>query len=384
MEKRWIESKTLFTKQQETIENIKNTLKREITLLVEEYDLTEQDMHYLNEFIQDKVNLFRYLRKNNNNVDTCLSLLLDTIKWRIRHDVDRIDPSHFQHQKKLVYFHKTDKLNRPIVIIHLSELSLDDTDPTEQLTPLIIFVLESIRKLIYKMFRGDDPVFETVLLVDFKDASSLPVDRNLFKSLLSLLRKYPGMIGTVQLVHFSWVYQGLWQMCKLILSEEAKSKVNFPKEQELKDLIEPENLLKEFGGQDRLEWSENDDLFGCYDDKLSRRNSNSSIYYDARTTLSRSASFTALTPISLKKTLSMQKLTVGIQDLFTTNAGETLRDEESGWIKLAQRTIKKIKGHRRTFYWILACVLFRNGIQQVFQQVLLLIISRQWRRLLNK
>lgn len=33
-------------------------------------------------------------------------------------------------------------------------------------------------------------------------------------------------------------------MCKLVLSEEAKLKVNFPKLHELQELIEPKDILK--------------------------------------------------------------------------------------------------------------------------------------------
>lgn len=50
------------------------------------------------------------------------------------------------------------------------------------------------------------------------------------------------MTGAVNLINFGWMYQGLWQMCKLALSEEAKSKVNFPKVKDLKAIIDEENL----------------------------------------------------------------------------------------------------------------------------------------------
>lgn len=51
------------------------------------------------------------------------------------------------------------------------------------------------------------------------------------------------MTGTVNLINFGWMYQGLWQMCKLVLSEEAKSRVNFPKVKNLKTFIDEDNLL---------------------------------------------------------------------------------------------------------------------------------------------
>lgn len=51
------------------------------------------------------------------------------------------------------------------------------------------------------------------------------------------------MTGTVNLINFGWMYQGLWQMCKLVLSNEAKAKVNFPKLKDLPILIEKHDIV---------------------------------------------------------------------------------------------------------------------------------------------
>lgn len=51
------------------------------------------------------------------------------------------------------------------------------------------------------------------------------------------------MTGTVNLINFGWMYQGLWQMCKLVLSNEAKAKVNFPKLKDLPTLIEKQDIV---------------------------------------------------------------------------------------------------------------------------------------------
>lgn len=83
----------------------------------------------------------------------------------------------------LVYFHKTDKVNRPILIINLAHLpkAPAGADVSEYLTPLVIFVLETARLLLWdacqeRMKAGvENPmVLETLVLVDFKDANSLP------------------------------------------------------------------------------------------------------------------------------------------------------------------------------------------------------------------
>lgn len=52
------------------------------------------------------------------------------------------------------------------------------------------------------------------------------------------------MVGTVNLIHFGWVYQGLWQMCKLVLSNEAKAKVKFSTPKELQEYIDEQDLIR--------------------------------------------------------------------------------------------------------------------------------------------
>lgn len=92
--------------------------------------------------------------------------------------------------------------------------------------------------------------------------------------------RFPGFFGSIYIMNFGWMYQGLWQMVKLLLSERAKSKVNFPSAQEVKQYIHEDsllqgkipldmclesNLLLELGGNDPYEWSlENDMILQDY------------------------------------------------------------------------------------------------------------------------
>lgn len=56
--------------------------------------------------------------------------------------------------------------------------------------------------------------------------------------------KYPAMVGSVIVLNFGWMYQGIWQMIKLILTENAKQKISFPKPAELANLIDREDILQ--------------------------------------------------------------------------------------------------------------------------------------------
>lgn len=63
-------------------------------------------------------------------------------------------------------------------------------------------------------------------------------------SFIQLLRRYPSSTGTVCLLNFGWMYQGLWQMIKLLLSEQAKKRVCFPKVSDLACFIDDQELLE--------------------------------------------------------------------------------------------------------------------------------------------
>ncbi|CEP16569.1 hypothetical protein [Parasitella parasitica] len=471
--KRHIENNELYRQHERTIESIHSAVQRETPHLIHEFDLSIQEVNALNDFIDDKATLFRFLRKNNYSLPTALSLLLDTIRWRIIADIDNIRiPSVADDflAEPLVYFHKFDKYHRPILIVNLEYLpkAPAGTDVSEYLTPLVIFVLETARLLLWDKSQErikanvENPlILETLVLVDFKDASSLPTDIGLLKSFVTLLRRYPGMTGTVNLINFGWMYQGLWQMCKLVLSNEAKAKVNFPKLKDLAELIEQQDIVIELGGLDTYQWDLASDVYyakyrqGLWPTPaISRRSSCSSIYHDTHTSpllsmtstgeklarppssfslystplasLSPVASHTNLASVAKAySNLSLQsKLGNGMPprfrttlkqlgDMMTTTSAssqygqgvpsgilsEKLQAVQNSSISnsnprrspnwalrllsqfetttryVALKLIKKLIRYRGTVYWMVACILLRNGVQELLQHVFLIMME---------
>lgn len=55
--------------------------------------------------------------------------------------------------------------------------------------------------------------------------------------------RYPGFVGSVYILNYGWMYSGLWQMIKLLLSEDAKSRISFPSTAEVLNYISSESLL---------------------------------------------------------------------------------------------------------------------------------------------
>ncbi|KAI8647417.1 CRAL-TRIO domain-containing protein [Parasitella parasitica] len=470
--KRHIENNELYRQHERTIESIHSAVQREVPHLIHEFDVSIQEVDALNDFIDDKATLFRFLRKNNYSLPTALSLLLDTIRWRIIADIDNIRiPSVADDflNKPLVYFHKYDKAGRPILIINLEHLpkAPASIDASEYLTPLVVFVLETARLLLWdkcqeriKANVKNPMILETLVLVDFKDASSLPTDIGLLKSFVTLLRRYPGMTGTVNFINFGWMYQGLWQMCKLVLSNEAKAKVNFPKLKDLTELIEQQDIVIDLGGLDTYQWDlATDDYYAKYRQELlptpaiSRRSSSSTIYYDTHTSpllsmkstgekiarppssfslyntplasLSPVASHTNLASVAKAySNLSLQsklgnsmpprfRTTLKqLGDMMTTSASSQFEEGVPSWIlseklqavqnssnngsnskrssswvlKLMSKfettaryvtlkLIKKLIRYRGTVYWMVACILLRNGVQELLQHVFLIMME---------
>lgn len=127
---------------------------------------------------------------------------MDTIRWRIIADIDNIRIPSVANDflaEPLVYFHKTDKVNRPILMVNLAYLpkAPASTDVSEYLTPLVIFVLETARLLLWDTCQEriksnvENPmILETLVLVNFKDANSLPTVSNMFDLFILRLCMY--------------------------------------------------------------------------------------------------------------------------------------------------------------------------------------------------
>lgn len=54
MDKRHTENNKLYKEHENKVDNIKSTLKKEVTIIAEEYELTAESLNDLDDFVQDK------------------------------------------------------------------------------------------------------------------------------------------------------------------------------------------------------------------------------------------------------------------------------------------------------------------------------------------
>lgn len=155
----------------------------------ERYRLTD-DLYTL-------VTLFRFLLRNGYSLPTTLSLVLGNIRWRIKHNIDSLAYANLPSQlfeNPFVFFHKQDKLQRPVLVINVQYLpKFDSNEFADQLRPFMILMMEMGRKLTRDITkvreeRGDDLplVQDLVIIVNLANAGRVPMVRPNFGFIFSM------------------------------------------------------------------------------------------------------------------------------------------------------------------------------------------------------
>lgn len=206
------------------------------------------------------VSIFRFLKDTEFNQDKTIERLLDTIQWRIENRVGRmtyrsIAPEFFE--SPFAFFYKEDLIGRPVAVIQMRFFP-KFKDKTKTLAyymqPFACLVMEMARQITRDLTRKneidqvtDKPVLvsQIAIVIDITKAPFVPIDSNLIQMLLNINNsRFPGFVGSVYVMNFGWMYQGIWQVVKLVLSEQAKARVSFTTAQEMKEIIGQDNLLR--------------------------------------------------------------------------------------------------------------------------------------------
>ncbi|ORZ15103.1 hypothetical protein BCR42DRAFT_416415 [Absidia repens] len=255
--------------------------------------LPQPDLAFALDFVQDHVTLFRFLDDCDFDESMAYGEIMDTVFWRRDTKIDQlawdtIHPGFYvcDHQPTFAFFNKQDRFERPVVVVRMrhfpnfGELALSDTIPQ-----FACLVMEIARKWTLELTRRnelkrshdsntntlyyDSPlvlVSQIVVIIDISKSPMIPLEKRLIQELQTVTDdRFPGFFGSIYVMNFGWIYQGLWQMVKLMLSESAKSKINFPSVNEVKECI-PKKIFYEVNptkkkkvcqtrGTDDYEWT---------------------------------------------------------------------------------------------------------------------------------
>ncbi|KAG0171563.1 hypothetical protein DFQ28_000821 [Apophysomyces sp. BC1034] len=241
-----------YKQHRETLNGLEMKLRQDLDTL----GVGEDDLVHAREYIKDHVTLFRFLRDSNFVEQAAQARLMDTILWRINESIPNLTWHSLANEfysEGFAFFHKEDKLGRPVAIIRMRHFpKFRDKPLSDYMRPFACFVMEIARKLTWAQTcekNGSFVVSQIAVIINIDKAPFVPVDAQLISDIKEIVNeRFPGSIGSVYVMNFGWMYQGMWQMVKLLLSEQAKSRVNFPSTKEIKQIVDNENLLKGIRG----------------------------------------------------------------------------------------------------------------------------------------
>ncbi|KAG0361722.1 CRAL-TRIO domain-containing protein [Gamsiella multidivaricata] len=287
-------------------------------LVQQQYPPHHPSHHIATNYLNDRITLFRFLKKANYALPEAYNLVDANVAWRIAAECDHISPRDMEDNplwiNGLVQLRGQDRYGHPVITIRLRKYvpapqqEYSDTGEAEEndrfleYKRYIIFVLECTRKLLWESSRRQPPEdhsLQASLILDLQGASVSDLDHQMISYTIDLLKhRYPSCFAQVYVLNYSWVFGGIWQMLKRALPETARARVSFPSSvNELHDHFDLQELSTDFGGTDAYEYDpETCEIFhyfgypmlslqsGTPTSSLSRVNSCDSIYFDAIST----------------------------------------------------------------------------------------------------
>lgn len=139
-------------------------------------------------------------------------------------------------------------------MINLQSLERVDSTSLDECREYIVGCMESVRRLLAQAYReekkGDDVVpLQMTIAFSLEKSGMANLELELLPFLLDLLKNhFPGMVGAVFVLHYSWVHAGMWGLAKRVLPQQALDKIVFPSKDGLIEFFDEEHLPRPFGG----------------------------------------------------------------------------------------------------------------------------------------
>ncbi|KAG0217119.1 hypothetical protein BGX31_000345, partial [Mortierella sp. GBA43] len=243
-------------------------------LVQQQYPAQHPSHDVATSYLNDRITLFRFLKKANFALPEAYNLVDANLAWRIASQCDHITPRDMDDNplwdNGLVQVRGQDRYGHPLITIRLGkytpapQASYSDTDDASKDRFLdykryIIFVLECTRKLLWESSRrmpSEEHALQATLILDLQGASVSDLDHQLITYTMELLKhRYPSCVAQVYVLNYSWVFGGIWQMLKRALPESARARVSFPSSnKELYEHFDREELSTDFGGLDTYQY----------------------------------------------------------------------------------------------------------------------------------
>jgi hypothetical protein len=188
-------------------------------LVQQQYPPTDPAYGIATAYLNDRITLFRFLKKASYVLPDAYNLVVANLSWRIDARCDHITPSDLEANalwmNGLVQLKGQDRYGHPLMTIRLGKYVSapsqedDGNDTTEadaqqsdrflEYKRYIIFALECTRKLLWESSRRHAPeehALQATLLLDLQGASVSDLDHQLITYTIDLLKhRYPSCLA---------------------------------------------------------------------------------------------------------------------------------------------------------------------------------------------
>ncbi|KAI8362821.1 hypothetical protein BD560DRAFT_425826 [Blakeslea trispora] len=268
---------TIDSQYRENKENIEK-LFGQITDGLAQLNLSDKELSDTKHYLEDRANLFRFLKTSKFDIEKAVQRVLSTIQWRIQAGVADLTPKDcmdFYQQTAFAYFHGHDTFGRPLIFVRAKHFPTQFADNTQSIThsikPYACLMMEIARQLTWKMTcdrerKGEPVITQITVIADITQAPFIPVTPELMRTMSDILEeRFPDTVSSINVLNFSWVYQGIWSVMKHLLNQEAKDSIRFTTINELEPLVSADQIPEEMGGTNQEIWSlESDEILQEY------------------------------------------------------------------------------------------------------------------------
>ncbi|KAF9050045.1 CRAL-TRIO domain-containing protein [Panaeolus papilionaceus] len=234
----------------EDVHHIQEILIHDILPSVkDEFELTSEAHAWARDWLSDTSSIFRISRRNKFTRSFTLEAIRKNLIWRLQNlwpPAPATQIPNFHCLPADIF----DLFGRPILVIHVAPVDKDIEAQKQDIIQAFERLRLHLQVLHDRCIANDEPPpLQYVALLDLSQLSFQSINVDLFSwTLREVIPRFPGMLGGVFMLNYSWAYSGLWSIFKRLLPETALSRIFFSSNKELMEYFTPSSLPREYGG----------------------------------------------------------------------------------------------------------------------------------------
>ncbi|XP_021943222.1 motile sperm domain-containing protein 2 [Folsomia candida] len=210
----------------------------------------------------DEMWMRRFIAHAESNMDTASTLLYECCQWRKDFGTNELDDTKIPRdllEKGVLFIRGKDKWGKKLLVFKAQNHTKGSVE-IEQLQKLVVYAFESIEK--------ESNSDQISIIFDMTNTGWNNMDMDFVRYLITLLKTYyPYFVNYLIILSMPWLLNAAWKIIKTWLPEKFVDRVKFQDKKTLKDYIDLDNQLAEWGGTDNY-------VFKFEPAKKSRRNVN--------------------------------------------------------------------------------------------------------------